>query len=154
MILDTCQKAAHYPLGEAWAKAFEFIHTLTPETADGRYEIDGEKIYASVMSYTTKLPEEGKFEAHQKYADIQVILIGTERIDVTDTVPLLISEPYLKDKDLVFFATPEQASSQIILQAGDFAYFLPQDAHMPMLAVDAPQQIKKAVIKVAISALP
>ena len=62
----------------AFQKAFDFLETLNAETADGKYEIDGKNMYASVFSYTTlgRTPE--RMELHRKYLDIQYIFQGCE----------------------------------------------------------------------------
>ncbi|MDQ8192938.1 YhcH/YjgK/YiaL family protein [Coraliomargarita sp. SDUM461004] len=153
MIVDKSNNASQYTMCSAWKKAFDFIHEVTPETPDGRYEIDGARIYALVMSYMTKQPSEGKLEAHKQYADIQVILSGEERIAVTSTDFLKSSEAYNPKQDLVFYECPDSFSAQINLRTGDFAFFLPQDAHMPMICIDQPKSVKKLVVKIDLQTL-
>ena len=48
----------------------------------------------------------------------------------------------------VFFL--EADGDQLQVEAGFFAIFTPQDAHMPGIAITEPNHIKKVVIKVAI----
>lgn len=61
-------------------KAAEFL--AGENIADGHYEIDGEKIFANVSSYEPKeFNGDMRFEAHKKYADLQAVLEGEERID-------------------------------------------------------------------------
>ena len=61
-------------------KAAEFL--AGENIADGRHEIDGEKIFANVSSYEPKeFNGDMRFEAHKKYADLQAVLEGEERID-------------------------------------------------------------------------
>jgi YhcH/YjgK/YiaL family protein len=49
---------------------------------DGRYEIDGDNIFAMVQSATTVEAKSKNFEAHQQYVDVQMVLQGCERQDV------------------------------------------------------------------------
>jgi len=53
-------------------RAFDYLHQADLRTVeDGKYEIDGNNVYAVVQRYSTKLKEQGKWEAHQRYIDIQ-----------------------------------------------------------------------------------
>lgn len=44
----------------------------------GRYEIDGDDIYAMIQKQTTAAPENKKAESHYKYIDIQYLICGEE----------------------------------------------------------------------------
>ncbi len=46
----------------------------------GRVEIDGDQVFAFVQEYTSKPMEQGRWEAHVKYIDIQYIVSGEEQI--------------------------------------------------------------------------
>ncbi|NDG71800.1 MAG: DUF386 domain-containing protein, partial [Proteobacteria bacterium] len=48
--------------------------------APGRYEIDGDRVFALVQKYTTKPVESALYEAHRRYSDIQFIFSGRETI--------------------------------------------------------------------------
>ena len=49
----------------------------------GTYQIDGEKVFVMIQEYDTKLPEVCRWEAHYKYADIQFVISGAERMGYT-----------------------------------------------------------------------
>jgi len=153
MITDTIANASSYSLGPAWDKAFAFLETITADTADGDYPIDGKSIFAIVMRYETKEPDRAKFEAHKKYADIQSTLVGAEGIAVVQTEGLTSTTDYEEDRDVTFYQTPETIPTLVDVYPGSFAYLLPQDCHMPQLSVGAPQMIKKVVVKIALSEL-
>ena len=74
MIYDKIENIDLYNIDES---AVEFIKNLTGDEECKRYEIS-DKIYANIEEYQTK--ENGYFEAHQKYADIQLLLAGEEII--------------------------------------------------------------------------
>ena len=78
MIIDKLKNAQnYYALGENFKKAFEYLkNNDLSMLKNGRYEIDGENIFVSVQDYETKQPEEGRWEAHRKYADIQFLIKG------------------------------------------------------------------------------
>lgn len=115
----------------------------------GRYEIDGEKIYAMVQEYQTSPREKRKAEAHRKYIDIQYVYQGVEVVgySLTDTKSV-ISEDLLAEKDAVFYGTVE-GERDLILSAGRFAIFFPTDIHRPGCNFEKEHSVKKVVIKVA-----
>lgn len=153
MIIDKVANWTQYSLGAGWQKAFEYLQTLSPSSEEGEFSIDGDRIFARIMSYPTKLPEAAAFEAHEKYADIQMTLIGAEGIAWTITDTLKVSKPYDKETDVVFFETPKTNPARVNNLPGNFTFLLPQDAHMPQLQVDESITIKKVVVKIALTEL-
>lgn len=153
MITDTLQNAHLYPLGDAWAKAFEFLKTLDAGSQDGEYPLNGEAMFARVMSYDTKPPSQAKFEAHRKYADIQSTLEGAEGIAVINIHQLTEAKTYDEASDVSFFETPESIPALVDVHPGSFVFLLPQDGHMPQLEVGSSRTIKKVVVKIALSEL-
>jgi biofilm protein TabA len=153
MITDKIENASNYPMGSAWTRAFEFIASLSPSTPDGDYPLDGEAMFAKVMSYETKTPEKAIFEAHRKYADIQSTLDGAEGIAIVDIQNATVSKPYHSENDVAFFETPGVVPTLVDIYPGSFAFLLPQDVHMPQLEVGASRRIKKVVVKIALSEL-
>jgi YhcH/YjgK/YiaL family protein len=156
MILDRLDTAAAYDsLGERFAAGFKYLReTNFAAVADGKYSIVGDDVFAIVQTYTTKPHADGKWEAHRTYADIQYVFSGVERMGVTPLGSVPSQAPYDADRDVEFFAragAQEGAAGQFFTVAGrEFALFLPHDIHMPSLAVDSPQQVKKVVIKVRV----
>ena len=153
MIIDTIKNADLYPMGKTWSKAFEFLRTLDANSPDGEYPLNGELLFARVMSYETKSHVDARFEAHKKYADIQSTLDGAEGIGIVNVNGLTEEEAYDESTDLIFFETPQTVPTLVDLYPGSFAFLLPQDAHMPQLQVDSPRLIKKVVVKIALSEL-
>ncbi|MBQ7545348.1 MAG: YhcH/YjgK/YiaL family protein [Clostridia bacterium] len=154
MIFDTIDNIASYAdvlpgLREAAAFAQDFARAPKP---DGRYEIDGERIFANVSTYTTKSRDGAEFEAHRRYADLQVMIRGTECIGwaaLGDTLRET-REEYSKGGDIAFYTG--ETGMDIRLSAGTCVLLLPQDAHMPCLHADgAPQTVTKIVIKIALA---
>lgn len=150
MITDTIQNAEnYYKLGENFQKGFEFLkNTDLKNLENGKYQIDGENVFVSVQDYTTKPESEGKFEAHKKYADIQFIIKGEEKIGYTNIQNCSPSTFYDDTNDIVFL---EGSGDFITARENTFLIFLPQDAHMPCILTDSPEYVKKAVVKVKIS---
>ena len=110
--------------------------------------IDGEKIFANVSSYEPKeFNGDMRFEAHKKYADLQAVLEGEERIDWAPLGSLKEeSEEYSKGGDIAFYSGDEHM--RVTLSAGEFLILFPGDAHKPCIRSGG--KVKKAVVKLAL----
>ena len=152
MIIDRLENASfYYGFGEKFEKSFEFLKKSNlKELENGRYEIDGDKIYVSVQDYNTKYEQEGKFEAHKDYIDIQFIIIGEEKLGYENINNCSSITNYDKEKDIVFLKNNLPCNHFVYAKEGDFLIFMPQDAHMPCIAIDEPSYVKKAVVKIKI----
>lgn len=149
MIIDRIEYHTLYPYGNLWAQAFEFLKTATPKMEDGKVVLDGDDLFAGIDCYETKARADAKLETHRKYVDIQVLLSGTECLEVYPKTGLCVSKPYNTDKDAEFYEVPEKAPVRITLTPGQFMVFFPEDAHMPCLnAGDTSEPVQKVVIKV------
>ncbi|MBQ8758690.1 MAG: YhcH/YjgK/YiaL family protein [Clostridia bacterium] len=149
MILDTIKNCGLYTAGnERLAKGFEFIKEFMKNPLEvGKYEIDGENVYAVVQEYETKAP--GKFESHKKYIDIQFIVSGNELIKYENISALKACTEYDAEKDFMLFDGKDDVT-ELILKEGMFAVFYPEDGHMPGLAVKNPENVSKIVVKVLV----
>ena len=128
-------------------RALEIIEDLDWETVEcGTYTVDDD-IFYMVQEYETKYPQEARYEAHEKYVDIQYIVKGEERMEFADAAKLKVDESYNAEKDVVFFKEPKEIDA-FIVSAGDYRIFYPEDAHRPGLCVDKPSKVKKIVVKV------
>lgn len=118
---------------------------------DGRYEVDGERVYALVQSYQT-LPEDenAKYEAHRRYIDIQYIVSGVEGMGWAPLDQMQVNQEYSMEKDVVLGTCPISRATLVQVNAGEAAIFFPGDAHAPKLACGAPGPVKKIVVKVAV----
>ena len=146
MILDDLSNASLYHgLHPSLKEALDFLEQADLKgLAPGRHAICGERVFAGVDEYQTKKPEAGFWEAHRKHVDVQVVLLGQEWIGV-GRVSDMQASPYDAEKDLLKL---EGHGNRILMRPGLFAVFFPQDAHMPGLAVDQPEPVKKMVIKI------
>lgn len=129
--------------------AFDFIKKAVNEDfADGNYEIDGKDIYAFISSYKTKTEQEGKFEAHKKYIDIQCILSGTEIIGFESSEKVELTEDYKDGGDICFYSLNKDYD-KIVLTKGEFAIIMTDELHAPCLSLnDEPTDVKKVVVKI------
>jgi YhcH/YjgK/YiaL family protein len=114
----------------------------------GRYEIDGKNLFALVQIYDSLPREQGKWECHQNYIDIQYIAEGIEQIGFTNIDNMTISTEYNPEKDVAFLSGE---GDYVTLTKDCYGIFFPQDAHQPKIAPgNVPGLVKKVVIKVKI----
>lgn len=151
MIFDQAKNLDFYKtlgIGDRYAKAVEFLkHTDLAALENGRHEIDGDDVYANVMTYTSLPWEEAKYEAHEVYTDIQYMIEGTEIITYAPVEALTVSVPYNADKDAVLFDN-SNPGLKVVVNAGEFMIFNPWDGHKPKAANGAPGFVKKVVVKI------
>ena len=148
MISDTLAFSKLYESTHArLAAGFDFLRKLPADIADGRHEIDGDRLFALVQSYTTTPAATRKLEHHKKYADIQFLFAGEEILEHAPLDGLAVDTPYDEAKDYGLVRDPATRSA-VILRPGGWVIFFPQDAHKPGCASGAPGAVRKVVIKV------
>ena len=131
----------------------QWLHeTDLGQLALGRHEI-GEGTYANVQEYETKL--ESVYEAHRRYADIQLTVVGREEVAVA---PLQQATkevaPYDENADCVLYGEATGAQRIPLSPRTNLLVLMPEDAHMPCMAIDGvPEKVKKIVVKVKIEGL-
>lgn len=152
MIFDTLKNSAYYEsINPRFGAAFDFLEKATREDLPvGRYELEGDDLFAMVQEYETNPPDHVRFEGHKRYIDIQYIMRGVEVIEVTD---LSVAEPdgvFLDEKDVGFYKDHKEPV-RAILHAGEYGIFLPHDIHKPgMVFGNTPAPVKKIVVKVKV----
>lgn len=144
MIYDKIENIDFYNLDK---KAVEFIKGLTPDIECKKHIIN-ENIYANVEEYTTK--EQGFFEAHKDYIDIQILLSGEEIIEYTPLEGLKTKEEYNPSRDIAFYFDGNKPVLPLELMPGFFTVLYPQDAHKPQIISSSAQIVKKVVVKIKI----
>ena len=149
MIKDKLKNAKiYYTLSENLKKGLQWLeNTSLEQLTDGKYEIDGDIIYASVQTYVTK--SEANYESHRKYIDIQYLIRGKEKVGVTDIGNCTTCIEYDNERDLEFYNI-NCREEYIELTESTFAIFYPHDAHKPSITIDTPTTVKKIVVKVAV----
>ena len=152
MIYDSVENIATYcDEDDAIAIAVDFVDNFDLSQPDGRYEIHGDEVFALVQTLTTADASEKRFEAHDNYVDVQMVLEGVERHDVVlfDVEDLEIEQEYDCEKDVMFFKTPEHFST-LIMKPDMFVVYGPDDVHRPCCCIDKPETIRKVCVKIKI----
>ena len=148
MLYDTLDNLSAYSaLSPRLALAFRFLmETDFSKLPDGRMELDGQDVYASLSSYETKSVNDTP-EAHRKYIDVQFLVSGTEKVGVA---PLSVMQEEVsgdEQGDIWFYHGPTEP----LTLGGDRVLVLwPQDAHAPCMAIDMPETVRKCVVKVRV----
>jgi YhcH/YjgK/YiaL family protein len=146
----TKEKAA---IGGVLQKGLEYLAKTDFASMEiGRYEID-DTMYALVQGYVTQPKADRKAERHEKYIDIQYIDQGEECIGFAFLSPENeISEDKLAEKDAIFYKTVKDEIA-LVMPAGTYAIFFPADVHRPCCISNQPEQVRKVVLKIKVSAL-
>lgn len=150
MIVDNIKNIDIYAgLNKDFPKVFEYMKTLTNDTAKGPFIIDGDNVHGSVWTAeTTGKAEERKLEKHEKFIDIHYLLDGTEKFGYADAESLDVVEEYHVDED---YSLLVGKSSGVILTPGHFCIVFPQDAHSPYCIAEKEETVKRCVIKIRVA---
>ena len=146
MIVDKLENLASYAsLGKHFETAVRYLQQTDLSTlVSGRNEVDGDNVFINV-SENINTREEMFWEAHKKYADIQIILSGMERLGWGHEVTFgELKGDYLPCENVKGF--------DFTLTAGQFAIFLPLEPHSPGNPAGDPVPTRKAVVKVLVEA--
>lgn len=141
-------------LAKVLVKGLDFLQrTDFSKMAVGKYEIEGNSIFALVQEYQTAPKTEKKAEAHAKYIDIQYICQGNEVIGFAPANEQNeVKEDLLDQKDAIFYKTV-QGEMDLILSNGMYAVFFPNEVHRPGCNFEGGGQVRKVVVKIAMSLL-
>lgn len=154
MILDALANWQLYSDRPAWNRAFAWLQAMTPDTAPGEHAIEGEglaprDLYAVVFDFTTKNLLDTTLEAHQVYADLHVPLTGPEVHARFALEELEEKTAYDPATDAALYHHPERFNALFTLHPGQFALYLPGDAHLSQCkTTPAPQPLRKVVVKI------
>lgn len=128
----------------------DFIKNLDTNISLGKHVLS-DNIYVNVETYCTKQIEDGKFESHNDYIDIQLLLSGSESIYITSVEGLTILTPYDKERDISFYSDPLKGYSFISLNGTNFVMLFPHEAHAPQISPNKScEEVLKVVVKIKI----
>jgi YhcH/YjgK/YiaL family protein len=147
MIYDHLKNIGLYKgLSPALDTALEFIETVTPDIEVGSHPL-AHGVKAVVSAYETSLVNAKGYEAHRKYADIQLALVGTELVRCKPLPQVVETIPYDEAHDAARYA--DRPGADMVIGEGYFLVVFPDDAHEPGLApAGVPAPVKKVVMKV------
>lgn len=112
---------------------------------DGTYYTDSGIRYF-LQSFQSD-PDKDKYEVHEKFIDVQIVLSGREMLKAT-TYESELPENFRKEND---FGSKMEDNSEndMVLTPGRFALLLPGEPHLPGLSISqTPEDVRKAVFKI------
>ncbi|MDD4516655.1 YhcH/YjgK/YiaL family protein [Massilibacteroides sp.] len=148
MIHDSLKNTSNIEvLHPKFKQAFDYLHNTDFSTLeDGKYELDGDRLFVMISSIKGKDKKDAAIETHKKYIDIQSPILGVEKIGWKTTLDLQEeTSPYNPEKDITFYIDRPTAYTKIY--PGEFAVYFPEDGHAPGIGEGS---IRKIVIKVAL----
>ena len=147
MILDSLSSSPRYEtLGPRFARAFQWLRSVDPSTlAEGKTPIDGENLFVLAQHNQTKSMAKSNWEAHRRYADIQYVVSGRERM-MWQSLSLAQPGEYVAEKDFLPLTAETYVDFQV--PGGQFAVFFPEDAHKPAIEIPGAGPVFKLVMKI------
>ena len=137
------------PLEEKNLEAIQFIKNLNYADYEKGKHVVNEDFFFLIQEYVAKEADQARYETHNNYVDIQYIVEGEEGMEVAPKNTMEVSVPYNPEKDVEFYVSKE-GNCKMVITAGGYAVFYPQDAHKPCIRVKEPVTIKKIVGKVRV----
>ncbi|MBO9607255.1 MAG: YhcH/YjgK/YiaL family protein [Paenibacillaceae bacterium] len=135
-----------YP--DAVRRGLEYIRaTDWSKVEPGRYEVEGDKMYAMLQVAETK-PAPPKAESHLTYTDIQFLLEGEESMGFARWDESIVVTDDLIEKGDAYLYEQVEGEFKLLLKPGMFTVFYPSDVHRPNGAVNEPAKIRKVVVKI------
>lgn len=144
MTLDLISNTSSFAQLPDWSLITEFLAAPDLLTCEAkRYDIDGDRLYAIVADDVFK---EGAspLEAHRKYIDVQVALIGSFNVLWKPLAQCVqVKKEYDADDDYLLMS--DEAHTRIHLSPGVALVLHPADAHAPQPPTD---RVRKVVFKI------
>ncbi|EOH75243.1 MULTISPECIES: YhcH/YjgK/YiaL family protein [Enterococcus] len=148
MIIDAIANLSHYTkLFPTIPEALETMNSIEHQELGKKYFFKGG--YFFFQEGATKPIEEAQFEAHRKYADLQIVLKGEEYIAWNKLTDLTEVLPYDSEKDVQKFVG--QNTHKMKISEGMAYICFPWDGHQAVFHVDQPLHFMKAVIKLELN---
>ena len=136
-------------LDKNFGKIFEIAKkAMIDVPAVGRYAVDGDDCFYMIQEYDTKEPSRARYETHDNYIDVQIILRGEEEIRFETLDKLSVETPYNPEKDIAFWNMTDEYDS-IRLEAGELSIIYPDEPHAPSLSTaNGESHVIKLIAKV------
>jgi YhcH/YjgK/YiaL family protein len=145
MIIDRLESAERYAGSHpGFRAAFDFLRRSDlASAAEGRTDIDGDRVYALVMDAAGKGRDAAKLETHRRYVDVQYVVAGCDVMGWRSAADPLQGEGYDAAKDIEFHRARPVCWFDV--PQGHFAVFFPSDAHAPLACA---AKVRKVVVKI------
>lgn len=148
MIIDKFKNLSSYAsMLQSLKEGYKEIKKLDRNNLEvGRYEFNGG--FFMVQKGVTKPMEEGNFEAHRKYVDVQIVIEGSEDVAWADLSDLTEVIPYNEEKDAVYYSG--DTSHYMTITEGMCYVAFPHDGHRAIRHVKEQTSFTKIVMKLPV----
>ena len=147
MIADRLENVRHYGIPvEGLEEALGWLERENLQGLEpGRYPL-GDTGGTAILAEGPTVPEEREdWEAHRRFADLQVVLSGAEMMGFAPLSSMAPKGSYSEKDDCILL---EGEGNFMLVRAGGFAVFTPQDAHKAMLSpATGTVTVRKAIFK-------
>lgn len=146
MIVDSFKNIGKYQgLDCGISEALTAASNLTADDATGALSCNGREYRCIISTYETRSAVSKKYEYHRRFADIQIVLDGEEKLYYAGSAEC---DGFDETADIGFTDTVA-AETPVLLKPGMFCVLFPDEPHKPGCNSDAyPATVKKAVVKV------
>ena len=133
------------------AEVCDYLNTLDLNALEnGRHDIN-DQIYMNVMEPEPAESSSKKAELHHEYLDVQVLIHGTENIEVGANYPDLFKYETYNEADDYQLCEDIDDKFTVTMKPKMFAVFYPYEPHKPCCVVNGKtEKIKKLVVKVPV----
>lgn len=130
-----------------YIKALEYIKTNNLNSLPiGKHIIDGDNLWINIMDADLRAIKDVKFEAHNKYIDIQIPLSTSEQFGIKPRKECTQSiGEFNTEYDYILYADEIEIIETV--KAGDMIVFDIDTAHAPLIGEG---KIHKAIFKVKV----
>ena len=133
------------------AEVCDYLNTLDLNALENGHHDINDQIYMNVMEPETAEPSSKKAELHHEYLDVQVLIRGTENIEVGANYPDLSKYESYNEADDYQLCAGIDDKFTITMKPKMFAVFYPYEPHKPCCVVNGKtEKIKKLVVKVPV----
>lgn len=148
MIIDKTENLTIYErLLPNLRSGLQAIGSMGKDMETGKYEFEGG--YFLVQEGETRPVDDGDYEVHRKYLDVQIILSGSEEVAWNDISELKTTEDYDSEKDKEMLSG---ASEHLFTVTEGMCWIaFPHDAHKACRDTGKRRMYKKIVMKLPLN---
>lgn len=147
MVHDRIENAGLYAgLGPRFRIALEWLAANGASCAAEEPVAVEDGVVARPARYVPHAPDPARFEFHRRFADVQFVAEGEERVLVAPLAETRAVAPFDEAADVGFGSAEGGA---VRLRGGEFLVLFPHEAHQPGVAAETGAgKVRKIVVKV------
>ncbi|WP_068776592.1 YhcH/YjgK/YiaL family protein [Paenibacillus sp. FJAT-26967] len=102
------------------------------------------------ISFTTTPISEKRYEAHNRFIDIHIVLEGREYVEVSNVECLTSRSEYDRERDIYFGDVGTGPRLSGYLEPGYFLICFPEDTHLVGAHEEREQEVTKIIYKIGV----